>query len=76
MRQHHRKSTKYIELNTHLCQACWKCVEICSDQVLGKVEVLWHRHARIINADACRGCKKCVQVCENGAIVYKSVTPD
>jgi ferredoxin len=75
MKQRHPMSTKYIELNTHLCQACWKCVEACPNQVLGKLIVLWHRHARVDNAESCKGCKKCVRICEKGAILYKGVNP-
>jgi 2-oxoglutarate ferredoxin oxidoreductase subunit delta len=65
-----RKETKYICLETRRCQACWKCLDACSQQVLGKIEIGWHRHVRIRNASACRGCKKCVRVCEAGALTY------
>lgn len=67
---HRHTSTNYIELNTHFCQACWKCVEACPNQVLGKIDIFFHKHARVDNADACKGCKKCVRVCPNGAILY------
>lgn len=66
--------TKYIELNTKKCQACWKCVESCPDHVLGMVNVFKHRHARVDHAEACKGCKKCVLVCPNGAIRYTWVS--
>jgi NAD-dependent dihydropyrimidine dehydrogenase PreA subunit len=70
---HHHNSTQYIELNTRVCQACWKCVETCPNHVLGKIDIFFHKHARVDNADACKGCKKCVRVCPNGAILYKGV---
>lgn len=55
--------TAYIKGNPHGCIACWKCVEACSKQVLGKVSFLWHKHVIIRNADACIGCKKCIKIC-------------
>jgi 2-oxoglutarate ferredoxin oxidoreductase subunit delta len=57
-------------MDTRRCEACWDCVEACPKQVLGKIDVIWHRHAIIRNAEACNGCKKCVRACESGAIEY------
>jgi Fe-S-cluster-containing hydrogenase component 2 len=68
--------TKYIELDTKKCQACWKCLEVCPEHVFGKVSVFRHRHARIDNADACKGCKKCVLDCPSGAIRYTYLHPN
>jgi 2-oxoglutarate ferredoxin oxidoreductase subunit delta len=68
---HSRKSrieTSYVKLNTHHCEACWKCVETCPNQVFGKVGKLFHKHAIIINSSACTGCMKCFRVCEYNAI--------
>ncbi|MCX6000244.1 MAG: ferredoxin family protein [Chloroflexi bacterium] len=62
--------TKYIELNTRRCQACWKCIEACPNHVLGRVVVFKHRHARVDRAEACKGCKACVRSCPNEAIRY------
>lgn len=45
------------------CIGCWKCMDACPKQVLGKVKFLWHHHAKISNSDACIGCMKCVKVC-------------
>lgn len=64
-RQH---STKFVELNTHLCQACWACVEACPNGVLGKIDIFFHKHAKIVDIRACKGCLKCVNACPNGAI--------
>jgi len=69
-RHNHRKENKYIRLEARQCQACWKCIDACPQQVLGKIEIGWHRHVRIHAADACNGCKKCVRVCEAGALTY------
>lgn len=65
-RQNH--STKYIALNTHLCQACWACVEACPNDVLGKIDFFFHKHAKIVHAQECKGCLKCVKACQNQAI--------
>jgi len=63
-------STRFIDIDTQHCEACWDCIDVCPTQVLGKVEVLWHRHVRIDHAEACNGCKKCVRACQHGAITY------
>ncbi len=61
-------STEFISINTHLCKACWACVETCSRQVIDKVEFFNHKHAHISQKERCKGCFKCVRVCPNGAI--------
>ncbi len=60
--------TSYIKLNTHNCQACWKCVEECPKNVFGKINIFIHKHVIIKNANDCIGCLKCVNACEFGAI--------
>ena len=60
--------TQYIMLNTRNCEACWKCIEACTNDVIDRINVLWHKHARIRNHDRCTGCLKCVKVCEAGAL--------
>jgi uncharacterized Fe-S center protein len=55
-KQASRHATAFISINTRLCQACWDCVEACPNGVLGKVNVLFHKHVRIENTDKCRGC--------------------
>ena len=66
----HQRGTKFVRLETRLCQACWKCLEACPLQVLGKIDIGWHHHIRIRNANACNGCKKCVRACGSGALKY------
>lgn len=57
-------ATEFIEVHSfHGCIACWKCVETCPRNVLGKVAFLWHRHARIVAPENCIGCGKCVSAC-------------
>ncbi len=63
-----RRSTAFIRLDVHQCQACWECLAVCSQQVIGKSP--FKKHARIIAADQCTGCKKCVRACPHDAIQY------
>ncbi|MBR5717187.1 MAG: ferredoxin family protein [Bacteroidales bacterium] len=62
------QATKHIQLDPRKCHACWKCVETCPKQVLGKIDLPFHKHTNIVNPDACIGCKKCVKACQHGAI--------
>ena len=62
------QKTQFIQLDPHKCQACFKCVENCKKQVLGKVDLPFHKHAKVVNPNACIGCKKCVKTCEHSAI--------
>lgn len=65
--------TPFIALDTAACRACWKCVEICPQGVIGSISFLSHRHAHIDHAEKCKGCKKCVNVCPQAAIRYTYV---
>jgi NAD-dependent dihydropyrimidine dehydrogenase PreA subunit len=65
----HRSQSKFIKLDTHLCQACWTCVEACPNGVLDKINLPFHKHARIRDAQACKGCLKCVKACPHQAII-------
>ncbi|MGD0854358.1 MAG: ferredoxin family protein [Dehalococcoidia bacterium] len=73
MRHHNRTTrhgtTMYIRLNTHVCRACWKCVEACPRGVIGKIDLLFHKHARINKPEECKGCLKCVKACPEQAII-------
>jgi len=62
--------TRFIQLNTRLCTACWSCIEVCENKVIGKINLPFHKHARINYPEECKGCKKCVQACTQGAISY------
>ncbi len=64
-----RSQTPTIQLNTHLCKACWACLDACPRQVLGKIDLPFHKHARIARPEACKGCKLCVKACPNRAII-------
>jgi len=69
----HRRETQFVRLEPRLCTACWKCLEVCPKEVLGRIDLGFHRHVRIHAAQACNGCKKCVFVCESGALTYTYV---
>ncbi len=58
-----RQSTEFIRFDPHDCIACWRCVEACPKQVIGKVRLLWHKHAVLKQRDNCIGCGKCVRIC-------------
>lgn len=61
-----RKSTEHIVMDAHKCVACWECIGKCPKNVIGKIKVLWHKHAVFKNPDACIGCGLCIKTCPNG----------
>jgi 2-oxoglutarate ferredoxin oxidoreductase subunit delta len=61
------KSTVYVQLDTQKCVACWECQEICPHDVIGKVNMPWHKHAKFVKPDACTGCLNCVNTCQHSA---------
>ena len=73
----HKLSTEFIDFIPKGCISCWKCVEACPKNVIGKIEVLFHRHAILVDADACIGCKKCVKACPQHCfcLLYTSPSP-
>ena len=72
----HQIETAYISLDTSRCKACWACVDVCPQHVLGKVDFIFHRHARINRTKKCIGCLRCLKVCANQAILAKEKTHD
>ena len=60
--------TKYIQLDTKKCEACWKCMEVCPNNVFGRINLPWHKHVKLKNISDCTGCLKCVNVCASNAI--------
>jgi NAD-dependent dihydropyrimidine dehydrogenase PreA subunit len=62
------KSTVYVQLDTQKCIACWECKEICPHDVIGKVNIPWHKHAKFVKPDACTGCLNCVNTCQHSAL--------
>ncbi len=67
-KKRNRHETAYIHLDTSKCIACFKCVEACSKNVIGKINILIHKHAIIRNGVECTGCGRCVKVCDAGAL--------
>jgi len=72
-RRQSRTATPFVALDRSLCEACWRCVAVCPKSVLGKVEVLWHKHAVIDAGEHCTGCGKCLRVCPSGALSGRGV---
>jgi 2-oxoglutarate ferredoxin oxidoreductase subunit delta len=66
-RMEHTK-TSFIALDTKKCEACWNCISACTNDVIGKIDLPWHKHIRFTNSSACTGCLKCVKACKSGAI--------
>ncbi len=63
-----RSATAYVALDRSRCEACWRCTEACPNAVIGKVDILGHRHAKIRAAAECTGCGRCVKACAAGAL--------
>jgi formate hydrogenlyase subunit 6/NADH:ubiquinone oxidoreductase subunit I len=61
-------STAFVLLDTKKCIACWKCQEVCSNNVIGRINMPWHKHVKFVNVSNCTGCLKCVKICETNAI--------
>ncbi len=60
--------TEYIRFDSGKCKACWKCLEVCQNDVFGKINILIHKHAKIVNHNKCTGCLKCIKACSHEAI--------
>jgi Pyruvate/2-oxoacid:ferredoxin oxidoreductase delta subunit len=69
MNKRKRTETRFVRLDSRRCIACWRCIGKCPEKVIGRINLPWHKHARIKNADNCRGCLKCVNACESGALL-------
>jgi NAD-dependent dihydropyrimidine dehydrogenase PreA subunit len=63
-----RTQTAYIRLDTGKCTACWICQEKCPKNVIGRINLLWHKHARIIDGNNCIGCFLCIKLCKSNAL--------
>lgn len=63
-----RTATRFIQLDTTVCMACWKCMETCRNNVIGRINLPWHKHALIVRRESCTGCLKCVNACSYNAI--------
>ena len=61
--------TGYVWANIRKCKACWECINVCPNQVIGKVGFLWHKHIVIENGENCTGCNKCINACPHGVFL-------
>jgi 2-oxoglutarate ferredoxin oxidoreductase subunit delta len=74
---HDSTRTTYIQLDTKKCIACWECLSECKNNVIGRINLPWHKHSKFVNSNDCTGCLKCVNICEPGALTKISNTkPD
>ena len=62
------KQTSFTRFDSGQCVECWKCIEACANKVIGKVNLPWHKHVRIVSPIECVGCMKCVKVCNVNAM--------
>jgi 2-oxoglutarate ferredoxin oxidoreductase subunit delta len=60
--------TSFVLLDTKRCEACWECIKVCSNSVIGRVNLPWHKHIRFVNGSTCTGCMKCVKICATNAL--------
>ena len=58
----------HILLETGKCTACWKCIEVCSNSVIRRINLPLHKHVKFVNGTDCTGCLKCVKVCDSDAL--------
>jgi 2-oxoglutarate ferredoxin oxidoreductase subunit delta len=63
-----KNRTEYIHFDSGKCKACWKCIEVCPEDVFGKINLLIHKHVKIVSRDHCIGCLKCIKACSHRAI--------
>ena len=67
-RKQKNTTTPYIQINTKKCVACWECYGACTHQVIGRINLPWHKHVKIRNGENCTGCLKCLKTCKEKAI--------
>lgn len=60
-----RSATKYVKINSRNCVACWKCIPACPKQVIGKIDLWFHKHVVFKHSEECIGCNKCVKTCQH-----------
>lgn len=65
-------TTPFVTLDRSRCDACWECIAVCPESVLGKVDVWHHRHAVVRAGDRCQGCGRCIKACTAGALSHRS----
>lgn len=66
-----RRATKFVKINPHNCVACWECIPVCPKNVIGKIDLWFHKHVVFKHSDDCIGCFKCIKTCPHD--VYSKV---
>jgi 2-oxoglutarate ferredoxin oxidoreductase subunit delta len=56
-----------VLLDAGQCKACWKCLDVCPQQIIGKINIIVHKHAVMRKKEQCISCLKCVDICSYGA---------
>ena len=74
-RRPRRVESPYVALDRSRCAGCWECIAVCPESVIGKIEIVLHRHvivrarhAIVRSGDRCSGCRRCIKVCVAGAL--------
>jgi len=67
MRHEKITGTKFVIFDANKCEACWKCLNVCINGTIDKINLFFHKHARIAKPEKCKGCLKCVKICTTGA---------
>lgn len=67
MRTREHVGTQSVALDSRKCKACWICIDACPRQVIGRVNLPWHKHAIFVNSEKCSGCLTCLKKCPHGA---------
>ena len=77
-----RIESPYVALDRSRCAGCWECIAVCPESVLGKIEIVLHRHVivkarhAIVRAGArCLGCRRCIKICAAGALSDRGGSP-
>jgi ferredoxin len=81
-RRPRRVESPYVALDRSRCAGCWECIAVCPESVLGKIEIVLHRHV-IVRArhaivrvgDRCSGCRRCIKACAAGALSDRGGSP-
>jgi len=71
MRSREHTGTQSVQLDTRKCKACWICIDACPRQVIGRINLPWHKHAIFVNSEKCSGCLTCLKKCPHGAYSKK-----
>jgi len=43
--------TAFVVLDTKKCEGCWNCFKVCKNNVISRINFLWHKHIILVNVD-------------------------